>query len=171
VQALRVLGIESELRTDGRPEHRQRPQAALLDQELGTPLDGERSWQRLVARSGRLKVGGSGGGAHGAGRFCALRSRLAVPTGLAGRSIYESEARTRTARTRTRQPAQGRSTRGALLRRRLHGDQPKGPDLRIRRNRPGTPGRVRPAPQTTDTVVPKRPWSCLASSWARAMGR
>jgi hypothetical protein len=33
-----------------------------------------------------------------------------------------------------------------------------------------SPGRLRPTPQTTDTVVPKRPWSFLASSWARAMG-
>jgi hypothetical protein len=37
-------------------------------------------------------------------------------------------------------------------------------------SRLGSPGRLRPAPQTTDTVVPKRPWSFLASSWARAMG-
>jgi hypothetical protein len=34
----------------------------------------------------------------------------------------------------------------------------------------GIPGRLRPQPQITDTVVPKRPWSLRASSWTRAFG-
>ena len=32
------------------------------------------------------------------------------------------------------------------------------------------PSRPRPWPQSTDTVVPGRPWSLRASWWARAMG-
>ncbi len=65
----------------------------------------------------------AGGGGEGWGvrvspwgdRFCVPRGRLAVVTGPASGSIYESEARTRTKRASVRQQAQGRSSRGALL--------------------------------------------------------
>ncbi len=64
---------------------------------------------------GGLRARGPGDGAHGAGRFCVPRGRLAVVTGPASGSIHESEARTRMKRASVRQQAQGRSARGALL--------------------------------------------------------
>ena len=111
VRTLRGLGIQAEFRTDGRIEQL----IAQLRMGIPVPVGWLHNGAVTAPRGGgpwSMVTGWSWWCEHQGPRS----DRFAVLTPFPGGFINESEAPTRTCEPSVRQPAQGRSARGALLR-------------------------------------------------------